>query len=598
MRRFLILLVLLPSLRAGERAAETPILPPLIPWKLEDATLTVSDKDPWVTHFEKSGRKETPRYAAMVTWLKRLVEAAPELSMVSLGLSAEGRDIWMVIASREKASTPRELAATNKPTLLAQGGIHSGEIDGKDAGLMLLRDMTVRGTKKDLLDKATFLFIPILSVDGHERFGPHSRVNQRGPSRSGWRTNARNLNLNRDYAKLETAGVRAAVRAIREWAPDLYYDIHVTDGADYQYDITWGHNGRNAHSPASAQWLDEHLTPRLEKDLRAKGHIPGPLVFSVDRLDMKKGIRFITFGPRYSHGYGDLAHLPTLLVENHSLKPYDQRVFGTYVLLESTLRALGEHGAALRKAIKEDRARRPAEVVLTWKVSKSEPPKLTFLGIGQEVMDSEISGAPWVRWTGKPVTLQIPYVHTTAPDLEVARPKAYWVPAAWPDVIERLQLHGVQCEFIELPREVEVEMDRIVDPRLNDKPFEGRVRITATFKPERRKETVAAGSVRVSTDQPLGDLAIALLEPGSPDSFFQWGFFHEVLQRTEYIEGYVLEPMARRMLAEDPKLQTEFEERLKDKEFAQDPRARLRWFYERTPFFDARWRLYPVARER
>ncbi|MEE8106565.1 MAG: M14 family metallopeptidase [Planctomycetota bacterium] len=579
-------------------AAETPILPPVIAWKLKDPSLTVAKNDPWVTPFETGDFNVTPRYPEMTAWLKRLVAAAPELHMVSLGKSHERRDVWMIIASKERAFTPEALRKSGKPTLFAQAGIHPGEIDGKDAGMMLLRDMTVRGNKKGLLDRANLLFVPIVGVDGHERFSRFARVNQRGPAEQGWRTNARNRNLNRDYAKLDTPELGAVVDAIVRFDPELYYDIHVTDGADYQYDITWDHNGKDAHSPASAAWIDASLNPRLTADLRAKGHIPGPLVFAVDGRDMKKGNRVISFSPRYSHGWGDLRHTPTLLVENHSLKPYDQRVFGTYVMLESTLEALGEHGAALRKAITQDRARRPDPVVLTWKDQDGEPPRKTFLGIESEIHHSKVSDGRFVRFSGRPVTLEIPFVHRSQPGVTVARPKAYWVPAAWPDVIERLKRHGITVEEIEKPRTLTLEVSRLVEPKLATSPFEGRVRLSTGEKRERLEMTYAPGSVRVATDQPLGDLAVTLLEPLSDDSLLQWGFFHEILQRTEYMEAYVVEPMAEAMLAEDPELAAAFRARLAaDPAFARDPAARRRFFYEKTPFFDARWHLYPVGRE-
>src|SRR5690606_2632917 len=151
-----------------------------------------------------------------------------QLKMLSIGKSVQGRDIWLVVASREGAHTPAELQKNGRPTLLVQAGIHAGDIDGKDAGLMLLRDMTVGGTKTALLEHANLLFIPILNVDGHERRSPYGRINQRGPENMGWRANARNLNLNRDYAKLDTPEIRAVVNVINTWQPDLYFDIHVT----------------------------------------------------------------------------------------------------------------------------------------------------------------------------------------------------------------------------------------------------------------------------------------------------------------------------------------------------------------------------------
>ncbi len=183
--------------------------------------------------------------------------------------------------------------------------------------------------------------------------------------------------------------------------------------------------------------------------------------------------------------------------------------------------------------------------------------------------------------------------------MSVARPAAYWIPATYPEVIEILENHGIQVERLREGREVEVEMRRFEGAKADGDPFEGHQRVTpGEATTEVRQQWFAAGSARVATDQPLGDLAMLLLEPSHADSLFQWGFFLEVLQRTEYAESYVMEPLAERMLAEDPALAAEFQHKLlTDAKFAADPRARLQWFYRRTPYWDERWALYPVGRE-
>ncbi len=581
-------------------AAGTPILPPVAPFEGASRSLMVSSDDPWVTPAERTQLTATPSYRETVAWLERLVEAAPELEMVSLGVSVEGRTIWMVVASADGAFSPAALRRSGKPILLAQAGIHSGEIDGKDAGLMLLRDLTVGGSQRALLDRAHFLFVPIFNVDGHERSSRFGRINQRGPIEMGWRTNARNLNLNRDYAKADTPEMQAMIRALVTWQPDLYLDLHVTDGVDYQYDITFGFAGSQGYSPSIAAWLTDRFRPSASRALEAQGHVPGPLVFAADGRTTAGGLfDWSASGPRFSDGYGGARHLPTVLVENHSLKPYDQRVLGTYVLLASTLELLGREGGALRAAITTDEARRPAEVPLAWTVPQDVPPKtIPFLGIGSRLETSVASGIDEVVWTGAPEQVEVPVFSPTAVATSVTRPRAYWVPPSWPEVIERLALHGVEMERIAQPRRLRAEVYRFEDAALQPQAFEGRARVTATPTPAIREVHYPAGSVRIPTDQPLGDLAVVLLEPLGPDSFFQWGFFLEILQQTEYVEGYVMAPMAEAMLRENPALKSAFSDKLaNDEAFAADAQARLRWFYERTPFLDERWRLYPVARE-
>ena len=593
MRTALAFLFLTLTLHAADNDA---ILPPLIPWNGASRGLVVPAGDPWITPSETTGLKATPTYDETFAYLRRLVVAAPQLRMVSLGKSPEGRDIWMVIASKERAFTADALRQTKKPTVFAQAGIHAGEIDGKDAGLMLLRDMTVRGTKRALLDGANFLFVPIFNTDGHERISHYSRVNQRGPDPSGWRTNARNLNINRDYMKADSAEMGAMLRALNTWQPDLYVDLHVTDGADYQYDVTYGWTGPWAHSPAIATWMDRTLRPATDGALRTAGHLPGPLMFTDDPAT--DGVFDSPSDPRFSTGYGDARHLPTVLVENHSLKPYDQRVLGMYVLLESFLRAVAANAASLRTAIESDRATRPATIPVAWRVPAGQNETTEVLGVTSRRSLSAVSGDVKVEWLGQPITTRAPMRRASEATASVPRAKAYWVPASWPEIIARLDLNGIRYERIDAPREVDVEMYRFDAPTFAGSQFEGHVRVTANAKPERRRERFPAGSVRVPTDQPLGTLAVLLLEPSSPDSLFQWGFFSSILAVTEYIEGYIVEPMAERMLAADPKLAAEFRAKVAtDDAFRGDPRARLQWFYQRTPWYDERARLYPVGRE-
>ena len=574
-------------------------LPPELAWHGLSEKLIVSDDHPWITPAERSGLTSTPRYGETIAWLEKLAAASSQVKLVSLGKSPELRDIWLVVVTKEGVATVADLKANGRPTLLVQAGIHPGEIDGKDAGLMILRDLTIAGAHPGLLDSVNLLLIPILNVDGHERLAPFGRINQRGPVETGWRTTARNLNLNRDYAKLDTREMQLLVQALNQWDPDLYLDIHVTDGMDYQYDITFGYIGQHGLSPESARWLDEWFTPTVSAALKARGHIPGPLIFAIDNQNPQAGLLEWQATPRFSNGYGDVRHLPTVLVENHSLKPFRQRVLGTYVLLEASLRLLATQGDELQRAILADRTREPAMVPLDWRQTPGPSGKIEFLAIQWRTYRSAVSGQQQLRWTGEPITLQVPYRRFTEPAATARRPRAYWLPPAWNEVIDRLAMHGIYMDRMQRPREVEVEMMRFSSYQLADEAYEGHVRVTASGVVERRREIFPAGSVRIPTDQPLGDLAVMLLEPDSPDSYFQWGFFLEIFQSTEYVEQYVMIPLAQRMIDATPNLRARFRAKLADDSaFAADPEARLRWFYEMTPYHDPRYRLYPVGWER
>jgi murein tripeptide amidase MpaA len=573
-------------------------LPPAPEWSGASRSLIRRSTDPWATDFEKDPELNfSPDYAATRAWFDRLDASSDLIRIEEFGVSPEGRPIYAVIASKDGATFDPA-----KPVLMIQAGIHPGEIDGKDAGMMLLRDVAHYG-KAHLLDEVNLILIPILSVDGHERASAYSRPNQRGPRVQGWRNTATNQNLNRDYMKLDQAEMRAVRGLIVKYRPDLYVDVHVTDGMDYQYDVTFGFNGENGaftRSPASSAWLNDVFKPAMYGALEDRGHIPGELVFGVDGDDPKAGLSDGGLGERFSNGWGAAAHVPTILIENHSLKPYDQRVLGTYVFIEAALRILAEHGGDLRAAIRSDEALRPGEIPANFEPDPTPQRTVSFKGIRYDTYRSEASGRDEIRWLGEPdpELWQVPF-YGSRPTLTLTRPEAYWVPAHRADLIERLAIHGVRMERIEAPRTVSVDMLRLVDPTTATRTNEGHVaNAVKTVEVERRDWTWPAGSVRVPTDQPLGDVVVLLLEPQSSESFFAWGLIPEVLNRVEYIEGYAIAPLADRMLAADPALKAEFEAKLAaEPEFAANGDARLQWFYERTPFYDDRYRLYPIARE-
>jgi murein tripeptide amidase MpaA len=570
-------------------------LPPAPQWSGVSEKLIVPANDKWITPSEKTGLTASPTYDETVAFLKKIDKASSFVRVENFGTTPEGRKLVAAVVTKDGAQLDPD-----KPVFLIQAGIHSGEIDGKDAAFMLIRDICFK-ERDDLIDRVNIVFVPVFNADGHERSAPFNRPNQRGPINMGWRNTAQNLNLNRDYMKADAPEMRAMLGLMRKYDPDLYIDLHVTDGMDYQYDITYGFDGWDglyADSPSIGKWLNGVYRPKADAALKANGHIPGPLIFMRDENDVSKGTDLNAFAPRFSHGYGDLRRLPTVLVENHSLKPYRQRVLGTYVLLEATLKALASDGGGLKAAIAADRALRPSKINANWKAKEQPVASLDFLTIEATLAPSPVSGGQTTRWTGRPgPAVKIP-VYGSEPGLQLSVPKAYWVPATKSEVIARLKAHGIAMETIKKAQTVEVDMIRLAGFRASA-PSEGRVPIVANgLKHETRKETYPAGSARISTDQPLGALAAYLLEPESEDSFFAWGFFSEILQRVEYMEPYAIAPMAERMLENDPALKAEFDKRLKDDPaFAASPLRRLQFFYERSPFYDDRYLLYPVGRE-
>ncbi|MBY0301582.1 M14 family metallopeptidase [Sphingomonas ginsenosidimutans] len=565
------------------------ILPPALPWSGASERLIVPANDPWITPAEAAGFTTTPRYAEVRAWLERLAAASPLVTMRSFGRTAEGREMIYVRASKGGA---------DKPVVLIQGGIHAGEIDGKDAGLMLLRDIALRG-KDNLLDQVDLVFVPIYNIDGHEQMSAYNFPHIRGPANKGRDANARNIDLNRDYAKLDAPESRAMIGLIRALDPILYIDCHVSEGFDMQYDVTFTYPGWGTYARhrATADWLENRFGPAVSGALTAAGHTPIIYPSPIDTRHPEKGIRYSPEGPRYSTGYGDFIGMPTVLVENHMLKPYRQRVLGTYVLLEAALKIAASDAARIIAAKATDRASRPTELLTRWKPAATPIGWIEdFKGVAFDTYRSPASGREEQRWLGRPITFRMPIIGQT-PSESVRLPKAWWVPREQTEIIERLRLHGIRFETIRTPQTRTLDHVRLIDPKMSQ-PIEGRYPITARFEHHETSDVLPAGSVRVPADQPLGLLAASLLEPESQDSFLAWGFFPEMLAPAPNTDAFVLAALGERLLATDPSIKAAFDAKLRTEPgFASDPDARLAWLYAQAGPGHPYPLRYPIARE-
>ncbi|ATC94682.1 M14 family metallopeptidase [Pseudoalteromonas tunicata] len=558
--------------------------------------LLMQQQGPLITEFELSGGLASPNYQMTMEYVDKLVSVNPDIfALEIIGYSDQKRAIKML---KVTASKDKHQLNDKKPTLLIQAGIHSGEIDGKDAGFMLLRDIAV-GDKKALLDKVNILFIPILNVDGHERSSEFNRINQRGPVEMGFRTNAKNLNLNRDYTKLDTPEIRALVKVVNQYNPQLYLDIHVTDGADYQYDVTYGFMPTFAsESPKISTVLANDFRPKIDSQLHAMGHLPGDFVFLMDPRDLKQGLAGWVATPRYSNAWGDLRNLPTILVENHSLKPYKQRVLGTYVFLEAVINTLAEQKDKLIAAVKFEQQNLPSQLVVERGYSK-EPDHIDFAGISYEHFDSELTGHKEVRYTGKKQQFnKLPIYWQKDKKVVVDVPKAFYVPAQYPEVLQSLSLQGIEYQTASEAELSNLEQWAVNEFKFAALPFEGRMRVSASFDVRAASPDKSISWYKVPTSQPLGKLAVHLLHPQAQDSLFQWGFFNTIFQRTEYVENYALEPYAKVMLAQNSKVKAEFDAKLADPAFANSADARAAWLYKQTPYYDQAYLQYPILIER
>src|SRR3984893_4270607 len=559
----------------------------------------------WQTHAEKTNYRETARYAEPIAYEKRLAESSPLIEYRDFGKSGQGRDLPLLIASDGVAFNPSAAKRAGKPVILIQACIHAGEPDGKDAGLALLRDVAITRSLPELLTHVVVLFIPIYNTDGHERSSPYNRINQNGPAEMGWRTTSTYQNLNRDYMKADTPETRAWLALWNEWKPDLFIDCHVTDGADYRYNITYQYEHHEGLAPSMLAWERGVIDGRVAPATEAAGNVVSWYLEFIDNRDLTLGIRDFNGSPRFSTGYTPLRNRPGVLIETHMLKDYRSRVRGTYDFLRFVLAEVNKDPERLLKVGREADERTVA-AGSTYHTGRQYPLdfQLTDLAIPYHLKAVEyhteersVSGSVRVVFGTKPLDLTVPMYQTFRTKASVAPPLYYIVPVQWGWVIDLLRTHGLQLKTLSTEATIEVESYRFSDVKWPPGPFEGRQMPVFTAEPVRESRTFPAGSVLVPLAQPLAKVVINLLEPMAPDSLVAWGYFNAVFEHKEYAENYVVENLAREMMAQDPELRREFEERLaSDVEFASSPGERLQFFYRRSPYWDPQMNLYPVGR--
>ena len=574
----------------------------------------------WRTPAEVSDYRTTPDYAETVAYLERVAAAAPgQVKIENFGKTGEGRDLKIVIASKDGVFDPAAIHASGRAILLVQNSIHAGEMDGKDSCLALLRDLIQNKDRAKLLDHVVFVFIPVYNLDGHERRSAYNRINQNGPEEIGWRGNATNINLNRDYMKADAPETRAFLKMFHRWMPDFFVDDHVTDGADFQYDVTFNADATPDVAPETAKWLRESVTPELERQLDAAGHVAFPNLINLnDDTDPAKGLTDISNPPRFSTGQMILENRPGLLVELHMLKDYKTRVTGNYEILLALLEVMNRDTAkliSLNRQADADAAKLGAHALgntqfpLAIGFGEGTTP-VVFRGYHYKRALSEVSGTMWISYSHEPWNATLPLTTEVKVSLSTTPPAGYIIPPQWTRVIDVLAAHDVAMRRTTVAWTGKVERYRCAGMEWQGPPFEGHHPIFrgegSGAEPGRfgscarttESATFPAGSVVVPLDQRLSKVAIQWLEPEAPDSAMRWGFFDSVFEQREYGEAYVLEKLARENLEKDPGLKAEFERRVQDDaRFAASPEARLEFFYDRSPWGQAnRVGEYPVGR--
>src|SRR5580692_9235407 len=446
-------------------AAQDPISPHSAfepPAAKAAASLAQSTKDSppdLITTGEKTDWNETAPYAEAVEISRRLEKASRFVKVIDVGTTPEGRTMIALVVSKDRAFTPESAAKTGKVIMLIQSGIHAGEIEGKDTALMLIRDMVVSKRYAAWLDHVIFVIIPVFNVDGHEDFSPYHRPSQNGPKSTGLRATAQRVNLNRDYIKADTPEMRAWLRLFNAWMPDFHVDNHVTDGADFQYDVTWDMaRNQDIAEPAGA-WVREKFVPELDKRMEADGHMVAPYG-ALRNVGSRREFFMEVFTPRYSHLYTAVQNRPSLLVESHSLKAAKTRAWAHYDIMKHSVETILLDPEGLRRAVREaDREmaaragnRSAPAVYLAGKVSDKSRP-LIYQSLKNGPFKKEITGAMvncYLAEKDDIDTVIHDQIDTTS---QVQMPLGYLIPAAWREVADELALQGVEMEKTAKPIE-------------------------------------------------------------------------------------------------------------------------------------------------
>ncbi len=552
----------------------------------------------FTTIFEKSGGMQTPTYLEVIAFYEQLAESYPEIQLETIGNTDAGYPLHLVTYNPD-GNFNFDQIRKEKTVLLVNNGIHPGESDGIDATMMLLRDLA-NGTKK-APKNIVITAIPVYNVGGSLNRNSGTRANQNGPEAYGFRGNAQNYDLNRDFIKSDTRNAKAFAEIFHKVQPDVFVDNHVSNGADYQYILTHLFTQHNKLGHEAGKLLHETMMPDLEKTLQENNWDITPYVNVFGRTP-EAGFSQFFDSPRYSTGYTTLFNTLGLMVETHMLKSYKQRVEGTYALMDALIQNIETKHHKDIKSIRKQTHQSflNAETYpIQWELDKSKETILNFKGFEGTFVDSDLTGQKRLKYdVTKPFTKEVNYANYFKSKKEVIVPKAYIIPKGWHSVLELLSLNNVKFNTIENDTVVNVETYHIKDFKTYTNPYEGHYthyNTEVTKTPE--SISFKKGDVLVFTNQPAFRYLLETLEPEAVDSFFNWNFFDTILQQKEGFSAYVFEDEAKELLANNPEWQTAFLAlKVKDTAFANSASQQLRWIYEKSDHYEKAHLRYPVFR--
>ncbi|GAB3697125.1 M14 family metallopeptidase [Spirosoma flavus] len=535
---------------------------------------------------------QTATYYQIISWYQQLDRQYEQAKLVEIGQTDIGKPLHLFLLAADKQFTARP----DRVTLLINNGIHPGEPEGIDACMMLARDLL----KANKLPKNVLLaIVPVYNVGGSLNRGV-SRVNQNGPDSYGFRGNARNLNLNRDFIKAESENTRAFQTMFQSLKPQVFVDNHTSDGADYQHLLTYFATQKDKLNPNVSGYMTETFQPQLDKILTTKGFPPAPYVDHVGDTP-ESGLVGYNDTPRYSTGYATLFNCFGFTLETHMWKPYPARVKASYVFDEAVLRLCEREASTILATKKraDEAVRQQKTFPLSFSLNRTKVDSVTFLGYEAGYKPSEVSGLKRLYYDrSKPFTKRIPYFNTFTANVQVDKPRFYLIPQGWREVISQLKRNGVTLQPLSKDTILTVSAYYIDTFRTGQRPYEGHyVHSNVTIRTETQKLQFYKGDYLISTNQPTNRYIIETLEPQGVDSFFAWNFFDSILDQKEYFSNYIFEDTAAELVRKDSVLRKQLEEkRASDKAFAENANAQLDFIYRQTPYYEKTHNRYPVYR--
>lgn len=484
------------------------------------------------TRPEQTGGAETSTYADVLAFLDSLTRAGAGIRTGTLGTSPEGRRIPWVLAARPMVDGPADAWQSGKPIVYIQGNIHSGEVEGKEAAQMLLRDLTV-GSLRPLLDSVIVLVVPIYNTDGNEKFGAGevNRPGQNGPARVGPSINGQGLNLNRDYVKLEAPETRASLALIDRWQPDIFIDLHTTNGSYHGYALTWS-PGLNPNSSPANDYTRDHFLPTIRERLRRRQKLetfPYGNFRNQEPDSLVQGWETYDARPRFGTNNMGVRGRIAILSEAYSNNPFPERIRATYAFLREILSLAAEEQAAVKRVIARGAEWRPDSIGI--RSSLAPPTRQDVIAeITRSGGDGSHGFARRVR-TGVFKTIRMPVFDRFDAVARVARPAAYLMPPQYAPLATMLRLQGVLVERLTAPWQGPVEAFTVDSLQAAPSAFEGHRTVTLIGQWAARNAEIPPGWFYVSTNQRAGVLAACLLEPASEDGFATWNYYDRELRR-------------------------------------------------------------------